>query len=61
MKVCFLFSIRPRERIFEGVVHQKTCFECFLEVLVSRNVSAVFVLVGVSVAGLNIEYRNTLQ
>ena len=30
--------------------HQKTCFECFLKVVLCRNVSAVFVLVGLVVA-----------
>ena len=32
--------------ILGGPVHQKTCLECFLELLVGRNVSTVFVLVG---------------
>ena len=40
------FSSELTERIFEAPFHQNTCFECFLEVLVSFNVFAVLVLVG---------------
>ena len=39
------------ELIFVVPLHQKTGFECFWKVLGCRNVSAVFVLVGVSGTG----------
>ena len=51
--VQFRFALHfhpPSQQIFVVPPHQKTSFECFLKVLLSRNVSAVFVLVGLVVA-----------
>ena len=48
------FSSNLTDRIFEAPFHQKTCLECFLEVLVSSNVFAVFVLVGLVVGVVHI-------
>ena len=57
-------SIQHQQQIFVVPPHQKTGFECFLEVLLSRNVSAVFVLVGLVVAvvfEINIKDKSDIQ